>query len=314
MKDALAYMKDQGLQDAIHEAIKAVLLEKPDNPVRRIGQLLISSAPTVSGGYGGSHCNVAAYFTIKDFEAAKPGLDACVDSAKSEPGVLYYGWTICGEKLFCRQTFVDGAAAAQHLKNELPILSPMLESGCISVDSWDVMGAEADLAAAKKAGDGVGASYWEVWDSWNHFKHASSVTPATQSFLTLQQTFKILDMKGAAPLMAKCLEVTKSEAGCMYYGWAICGDKLFCREAYVSGDAVNAHVGDSLGHELIAEMLEKHGQDGSPAVAMDKVELHGPREQLEIATKTCDGLGSAYWEEYASFSRFTMYEWEENSA
>ena len=35
---------------------------------------------------------------------------------------------------------------------------------------------------------------------------------------------------------------TKTEAGCIYYGWTIAGDKLFCREGYVDGAAANAHL------------------------------------------------------------------------
>ena len=48
---------------------------------------------------------------------AKPLLDKCVEDTRAEAGCLYYGWTIKedGSKLFCRETYVDGAAAGHHL-------------------------------------------------------------------------------------------------------------------------------------------------------------------------------------------------------
>ena len=48
---------------------------------------------------------------------AQPLLDKCVEDTKAESGCLYYGWTVKedGSKLFCRETYVDGAAAGEHL-------------------------------------------------------------------------------------------------------------------------------------------------------------------------------------------------------
>merc|ERR1719311_1628123 len=86
---------------------------------------------------------------------AKPLLDKCVEDTKAEAGCLYYGWTIKedGSKLFCRETYVDGAAAGHHLScvAKSGALGEALEKGYIALDNIDLMGTESDIADAKKA-------------------------------------------------------------------------------------------------------------------------------------------------------------------
>jgi len=40
----------------------------------------------------------------------------------------------------------------------------------------------------------------------------------------------------------KFVELTKSEPGCLYYGFTFCGNKLRCREGYTNAAAVLAHL------------------------------------------------------------------------
>jgi len=100
------------------------------------------------------HTNIFPTFTIKDKAAAQPLLDKCVEDTKAESGCLYYGWTVKedGSKLFCRETYVDGAAAGNHLSCVAAsgALGEALEKGYIELDNIDVMGTEADIAAAQK--------------------------------------------------------------------------------------------------------------------------------------------------------------------
>ena len=174
-----------------------------------------------------------------------------------------------GSKLFCRETYVDGAAAGNHLSCVAAsgALGEALEKGYIELDNIDVMGTEADIAAAQKvpeyAAFGLGA--WTVWDSFQNFKQTSSEESSTQGFYTIQPTFTLKDLKKAEPFMKKCVDLTKNEDGCMYYGWAIKDDKLFCREAYVDADAVVKRC-----YRLAACLRRLAG----PA-SLDRVEFHG---------------------------------------
>merc|ERR1712094_159221 len=94
-------------------------------------------------------------------------------------------------------------------------------------------GTESDIADAKKVPEfeGFGLGSWTVWDSFQNFKQTSAEEASTADFFTIQPTFTIKDLKKAEPFMKKCVDLTKNEKGCMYYGWTIQGDKLFCREA-----------------------------------------------------------------------------------
>merc|ERR1712188_211125 len=106
---------------------------------------------------------------------------------------------------------------------------------------------------------------------------------STADFYTIQPTFTIKDLAKAEPFMKKCVDLSRTEAGCMYYGWTIQGDKLFCREAYVDAAAVQAHL-ENIG-AAVGEMLD------SGAASLDKIEFHGPKEGWPTFKKTADGFG-----------------------
>merc|ERR1712094_82048 len=114
----------------------------------------------------------------------------------------------------------------------------------IALDNIDLMGTESDIADAKKVPEfeGFGLGSWKVWDSFQNFKQTSAEEASTADFYTIQPTFTIKDLKKAEPFMKKCVDLTKNEKGCMYYGWTIQG-----------------------------EMLD------SGAASLDKIEFHGPK-------------------------------------
>merc|ERR1712093_295316 len=155
------------------------------------------------------------------------------EDTRAEAGCLYYGWTIKedGSKLFCRETYVDGAAAGHHLTcvAKSGALGEALEKGYIALDNIDLMGTESDIADAKKVPEfeGFGLGSWTVWDSFQNFKQTSAEEASTADFFTIQPTFTIKDLAKAEPFMKKCVDLTKNEAGCIYYGWTIQGYKLF---------------------------------------------------------------------------------------
>lgn len=44
MMEAKDYLETQGVQAALHDAVKTVLLERPENAVARVGQLLVEAS------------------------------------------------------------------------------------------------------------------------------------------------------------------------------------------------------------------------------------------------------------------------------
>jgi quinol monooxygenase YgiN len=78
-------------------------------------------------------------------------------------------------------------------------------------------------------------------------------------------------MEVAKALLPKFVEITKSEAGCLYYEFTINNDIIFCREAYKDGDATLVHL-QNVG-ALIEELLK--------SADVHRLELHGPAAELE---------------------------------
>jgi len=115
------------------------------------------------------------------------------------------------------------------------------------------------------------------------------------TFLTIQPTFTVKDWEAAKPIMEEFVERTKTETGCLYYGWSRCGDKLFCREAYSDAAGVLAHL-DNVG-PLVGKLLES-------AATLDQIELHGPAAELDKCKANMDAFGTTYWEIDSGFQTF----------
>ena len=119
----------------------------------------------------------------------------------------------------------------------------------------------------------------------------------TSKFLTIQPTFTINDLAKAEPFMKKCVDLTKTEDGCMFYGWTIKDDKLFCREAYVNGKAVAAHR--QRRRRRRRDARERRGVARQDRAAQPGVGVARLEEQ-------CDSLGMVYWDTAGTFSKFRM--------
>ena len=169
-------------------------------------------------GVAASHCNIYPRFTISDYSKVKSLMDECVASTDNEAACLYYGWTVSEDKtkLFCRETYIDGAGVAAHLVSAAPLVGKMLDTGGVSLDYIAVMGTEKDLAEAKEEADKLGCEYWKVWDSFSNFQKAPEQVASCGSFLTIQPTFTLIDQAKAEPFMRQCVETTKAEPGCTH--------------------------------------------------------------------------------------------------
>lgn len=72
-------------------------------------------------------------------------------------------------------------------------------------------------------------------------------------------------------LCEKFVERTKTEPGCLYYGFSIEDDMVHCREAYKNAQALLAHLTNV--DDLVAEALK--------ISSIARVEVHGPADELD---------------------------------
>ena len=89
-------------------------------------------------------------------------------------------------------------------------------------------------------------------------------------------------MDAARAILVKFIDLTKTEAACLYYDFTVNGDIVFCREAYVGAAGALAHlanVNDALGEMLkVADLirLELHGS------AVELAQLKEPLAALPV--------------------------------
>ena len=117
---------------------------------------------------------------------------------------------------------------------------------------------------------------------------------APQTLVTIHPYFTVKDWAKAKPIMADFTKKTTDEDGCIYYGWTKAGNKAFCREAYVDGDAVNAHV------KNVGAALQKFLK----VAKLDRIEIHGPKAELAKTKAATAALGTVYYEVDSGFQNF----------
>lgn len=208
------------------------------------------------------------------------------------------------DTLVPREAYVDGDATNAHLKNVGPIFGKLL-AGPAEMTSLHLMGPADELEKVKPGADGMGAVY--TYTAAPAFTNvpADKLTGTTQedlphTFMRIYPTLSVTDWDEAQKTMDTLVEAARSEKGCIYYGFTQNkqDNKLICREAYVDGDAVNAHlanVGPILGAALESGVLK-----------MESIVVSGPADQLKVAKASCDGLNPVYQEVICGFSRYSM--------
>jgi len=256
----------------------------------------MAAAPCVPPKASYGFVTIHPTFTIINKDKAKPIMADFVKKTKSEKGCIYYGWTVCGDKLYCREAYVDGAAVNEHLKNVGSCIGAILADGICKLDSIEIHGPAKELEVCKPGTKDLGTAYFEVDSGFTNINSATGSDFTPYSFVEIQPTFTVLDKAKAKPIMADFVKKTKSEGGCVYYGWTVSGDKLFCREAYVDGAAVNAHL------KNVGSCISAILADG--VCKLDSIRIHGPAKELEVCKPGTKDLGTAYYEVDSGFSRF----------
>ncbi len=87
------------------------------------------------------------------------------------------------------------------------------------------------------------------------------------------------------------IEKTKSEPGCLYYGFTFNGDEAHCREGYADAAALLAHL------ENVGALL----QDALKIADISRLEVHGPAAELDKLREPLKDLSPAYFELLGGF-------------
>lgn len=104
------------------------------------------------------------YFAVKqgEMDTVRSYLEKFVELTRKEKGCLYYGFSICGDRVHCREGYVDGDAALVHLGNVGPLLQEMLGSGKAELTELQIHGPEPELAKLREPLADLAPSYWSL--------------------------------------------------------------------------------------------------------------------------------------------------------
>ena len=179
-----------------------------------------------------------------------------------------------GDKLFCREAYrIRGVLA--HVANVGPCIDALLGEGVATLDEIQLHGPGSELDKCKETFDGFGTAYFEVDSGFSCITKETGGIPCGQRLVTIQPTFTVqryARIRARAPTLA--LEPGSSLTPCftpsrlvsratppsvgresqadhgrvrrgrrlregrhLLCAWTKSGDKLFCREAYYSGEA-----------------------------------------------------------------------------
>ena len=119
--------------------------------------------------------------------------------------------------------------------------------------------------------------------------------PWEYSFLSLQPTIVVEDWSAAKRLMADYLDKTRTQRGTMYSGWTVCGDKIFCREAFGEAEFLLEHMSS------VRPTLDALLQPGTARLL--EMQLHGPAAELSKVEGAFDGLDAQCFEGVSGFTK-----------
>jgi len=244
-------------------------------------------------------CSICPTFTVHDWAKAEPVMEQFIEATKSETGCVYYGWTRQGDKLKCRECYLDAASVLAHLDNVGPLIGAITADGVATMDDINVQGPADQIALIKPTTDAFGTVHYDTCGGFTNIQPELASDEREYTFCSIHPTFTVHDWAKAEPIMQNFVESTRSEgSSCVYYGWVRTGDKLKCREAYVDGAAVLAHL-DNVGALIGALTAEG-------VATMDGINIHGPAAELEVVRPATEAFGTQYYATSGGFSRFVL--------
>ena len=114
--------------------------------------------------------------------------------------------------------------------------------------------------------------------------------PTTDTHVTICPYFVVPEAKLDVFTSAFPEFYAQTRAGtesCLYYGFATCGNTVFCREGYTDAEGAMAHVGDV--EATLNAAVEMVGEGGLDLSVM------GPAEELEKLRPAFEPLGTRFW-------------------
>ena len=131
---------------------------------------------------------IRPYFTVLDWDKARPIMAEFVKRTATEDGMIFYGWDIDGDTLNCREAYLDGAAANKHLENVGSCIGDLLAEGVAKLDSIAITGPAAELEKVKPGTEKLGTCIVCILGRWVWCSPRNNHAPSGAVVLDLETT------------------------------------------------------------------------------------------------------------------------------
>jgi len=212
-------------------------------------------------------------------------LTEMLDVTNEMEGWDNFGWVRSGNRLGWRSSFDDVDAMLHHCRSITPLLDRMLCEAC-TMDRLEFVAPADQLTRIRNDTERIAATvanedekYFENVEDLQagYFRKepplVEGVLVKPNNMCTMTPHYTIKDWGETRPLMQSILNKSSAEPGCTYFGWAKAGEKLHSKESFVDGAALQAHV------EGVRPLID--AMVNSNAVTLDRMELTGPKAELE---------------------------------
>jgi quinol monooxygenase YgiN len=115
----------------------------------------------ITNGSRKTLCTLTPQYTIQDWDKARPIMQKIIDSAYTEPGCTYFGWSKSGKKLNSREMFTDGKSLKAHLEKVIPLIEE-LKAGPATLDKIEVHGPDLEIKEIEQTAAGLGPEYFKA--------------------------------------------------------------------------------------------------------------------------------------------------------
>lgn len=240
-----------------------------------------------------AHVTIVPYFTVPDgkMDEFKKGFgDFYKSTREGTKACIYYGFAVYGNKVLCREGYKDAEGVLAHLGDVKAPLDKALEIVGKDGLNLSVMGPKRQLDKLKEAMAPLGTEFWET-DGGSLWFGKRDPVDDKDTHVTIVPYFTVPDGKMGAFKKGFANFYKGTRAGtkeCYYYGFAVSGNKVFCREGYASADGVLAHLGDV--KSSLDRAVKMVGEGGL------KLAVMGPKAELDKLKETMTPLGAELWE------------------
>jgi len=239
-----------------------------------------------------SHIALAVMFDVPAGQDANPHKKNFYAKAKSgTKELLYYGFANAGNKILCREGYKSAAGFLAHVaevKDELEGLIKQVGKENVKISC---SGPKAELEKIKPHMDGRLTIKYAELDSGALLMNALP-SGCSDSHITILPEFIVPEGKLQEFLngFEKFYNASKNGAGAagmLYYGFAVSGNSVFCREGYTNVESVMKHREDI--KELLPEPMKVVGENGI------KINVVGPASEVEKMRAKLEERGAIVW-------------------